>query len=175
MYRKYCTFIATTAAISISACGSDDPQAGGTGSGGAAVGAGGAATGDAGAAGMGGAEAGGAGAGDALDATADGPSSCADSAVGAGGGSEACMTCMNDQCKAAACFGAGWWSGSYSGGACESYFLCGAPCCSDQECLKACVPQASSECQACIQDVMICQALNCTSACLGDGGAADGA
>ena len=151
------------------ACGSSDDSGGG------------------GAAGSGGGNPGGTGgaaqtppSGAALDPKCGGSS--------AGGTAQDCADCMTTKCDSAyqACLGAGYKTGNYSGGACQTYMDCVTACdCSDSACYEGCSDKIgkdmSDPCLSClVNNLGSCEMANCAAECgissgLGGAGGGSGA
>src|SRR5262249_17659749 len=85
------------------------------------------------------------------------------------GVSQACLTCQTTSCdsQTAACLGAGYKSGTFTG-PCADFINCTCMCgASDLTCLQACQPKYSSACMSCSTALDACVQQSCGSVCGG--------
>ncbi len=107
---------------------------------------------------------------------------------GAGGTAQDCVNCMTTKCDSAyqVCLGAGYKTGNFSGGACQTYMDCVTTCdCSDSACYDGCSDKLGSDmsdpCLSClVNDLGSCEMSNCAAECgissgLGGAGGGSGA
>ncbi len=80
----------------------------------------------------------------------------------------ACATCLQAHCNAEAsgCYGSGWASGTYSGGACSTFISCTMQCqCNDATCAQGCISSLNAACQSCSSNLSNCQTTSCGNEC----------
>jgi hypothetical protein len=113
--------------------------------------------------------AGGAGTG-TTTATSTGSGGSCGTGTGAGGtgNGQACNDCLSTNCNTefSTCYGPGWKSGMFSGGACSDYLNCTNACpCADITCFQGCQSNITQPCTTCLTAIGTCLQSKCSSEC----------
>ncbi len=84
---------------------------------------------------------------------------------GSGTNCSAYTTCVESNCGSdyALCFGSGWQSGNFSGGACAAYVQCEQGCGCTSSCGQSCYTSIDSACTGCLSGLGNCASAKCST------------